>query len=67
MTVEIVRIAREHRVDVRVAARAQQVMASAAPSIHPICAEGIFDDRDHWSQIWEARPEAVIRRDVACV
>lgn len=67
MAVEVVLRARQHGVDVRVAARAQQVVHAAAVLVAAVPGEAVGDDCDERPHVGEAGPEAVVGGDVGGV
>ena len=58
---------REEHIDVRVAARAEEVVAPAAGGVGAIPGEGVGDDGHEGPHVGETGPEAVVGRDVRAV
>ena len=69
MAVEVVAVlgAGEENIDVRVAARAEEVVAAATRAVPPVPGEGVRDDGYHGPHVGQAGPEAVVGRDVGLV
>lgn len=61
---EVVLRSGQHGVDVRVAARAQQVVHAAAVFVRAVPREAVGDDCDKGPNVGEVGPEAVVRGDV---
>lgn len=67
MAVEVVLRSGQHGVDVRVAARAQQVVHAAAVLVLAVPCEAVGDDGDEGPHVGEVGPEAVVGGDVGGV
>lgn len=67
VAVEVVLRSGQHGVDVRVAARAQQVVHAAAVLVLAIPCEAVGDDGDEGPHVGEVGPEAVVGGDVGGV
>lgn len=64
VAVEVVRLAREHGVDVGVAPRAEQVVHAAPVLVLAVPREAVRDDGHQRPHVRQARPQPVVRRHV---
>jgi hypothetical protein len=64
VAVKVVLRARQHRVDVGVAARAQQVVRAAAVLVVAVPRQSVVNDGGEGPHVWQAGPQAVVSRDV---